>query len=60
MVYKFRRDLKVILTSVLLVVGIPVILCVDWFVEGDVKALYALPLWLIVMVVVILRTPHYF
>ena len=60
MVYKFRRDLRVILTSVLLVVGIPVILCVDWFVEGDVKALYALPLWLIVMAVVILRTPHYF
>ena len=60
MIYKFRRDWQVILTSVLVVVGIPVILCVDWFVEGDVKALYALPLWLIVMAVVILRTPHYF
>ena len=60
MIYKFRRDLKVILTSVLVVVGIPIILCVDWFVEGDVKALYALPLWLIVMAVIILRTPHYF
>ena len=60
MIYKFRRDLKVILTSVLAIVGVPIILCVAWFVEGDVKALYALPCWLIVMAIVILRTPHYF
>ena len=60
MVYRFRRDSRVILTSVLTMVVIPIVLCVIWFVEGDVKALYALPLWLIVMAVVILRTPHYF
>lgn len=60
MIYKFRRDLKVILTSVLAIVGVLIILCVAWFVEADVKALYALPCWLIVMAVVILRTPHYF
>ena len=60
MIYKFRRDWKVILVSVLTVVVLPVILLVSWFVEGDVEALYALPFWLIVMTFVILRTPHYF
>ena len=60
MIYKFRRDWKVILVSVLSVVVLPIILLVSWFVEGDVEALYALPLWLIVMTLVILRTPRYF
>ena len=60
MIYRFRRDWKVILVSVLSVVVLPIILIVSWFVEGDVEALYALPLWLIVMTLVILRTPRYF
>ena len=60
MIYKFRRDLKVILTSVLAMVAIPIVLCVNWFVEGDVKALIALPLWLLLMLGVTLRTPRYF
>ena len=60
MIYRFRRDLRVILTSVLTMVVIPIVLCVIWFVEGDVKALIALPLWLLMMVGVILRTPRYF
>ena len=60
MIYRFRRDWKVILVSVLSVVVLPIILLVSWFVEGDVEALYALPLWLIVMTLVILRTPRYF
>ena len=60
MIYKFRRDLRVILTSVLTMVLIPIVLCVIWFVEGDVKALIALPLWLLLMVGVTLRTPRYF
>ena len=60
MIYKFRRDLRVILTSVLTMVAIPIVLCVIWFVEGDVTALIALPLWLLLMVGVTLRTPRYF
>ena len=48
------------MVSVLSVVVLPIILLVSWFVEGDVEALYALPLWLIVMTLVILRTPRYF
>ena len=60
MIYKFRRDLKVILTSILAIVGIPIILCIAWFVEGDVEALYMLPFWLLLMPFVILRTPRYF
>ena len=60
MIYKFRRDLKVILTSILAIVGIPIILCIAWFVEGDVEALYVLPFWLLLMTFVILRTPRYF
>ena len=60
MIYRFRRDLRVILTSVLTMVLIPIVLCVIWFVEGDVKALIALPIWLLLMVGVILRTPRYF
>ena len=60
MIYRFRRDLRVILTSVLTMVLIPIVLCVIWFVEGDVKALIALPIWLLLMVCVILRTPRYF
>lgn len=60
MIYKFRRDWKVILVSVLAIVGIPVILCMAWFVDGDVEALFALPFWILLMAVVILRTPRYF
>ena len=60
MIYRFRRDWKVILTSVLSIVAIPIVLCVAWYVEGDVEALYAMPIWLVVMAVVILRTPHYY
>ncbi len=60
MIYRFRRDWKVILTSVLAIVAIPIVLCVAWYVEGDVEALYALPFWFLLMVGVILRTPHYF
>lgn len=60
MIYRFRRDWKVILTSVLAIVAIPIVLCVAWYVEGDVEALYALPFWLLLMVGIILRTPHYF
>ena len=60
MIYRFRRDWKVILVSLLSIVVIPIVLCVAWYVEGDVEALYALPIWLVVMAAVILRTPHYF
>ena len=60
MIYKFRRDRQVILTSVLAMVAIPIVLCIAWFVEGDVEALIALPLWLLLMAGVILRTPRYF
>ena len=60
MIYRFRRDWKVILVSVLAIVGIPIVLCAAWYVEGDVEALYALPFWFLLMVGVILRTPHYF
>lgn len=60
MIYKFRRDWKVILVSVLAIVGIPIVLCVAWLVEGDVEALYAMPFWCLLMTGVILRTPHYF
>jgi hypothetical protein len=60
MIYKFRRDWKVILVSALAVVAILIVLCVAWFVEGDVEALIAMPLWLLLMAGVILRTPRYF
>jgi hypothetical protein len=60
MIYKFRRDWKVILVSALAVVAIPIVLCVAWFVEGDVEALIAMPLWLLLMAGVLLRTPRYF
>ena len=60
MIYKFRRDLKVILTSALVMVAIPIVLCIAWFVEGDVEALIALPLWILLMAGVTLRTPRYF
>ena len=60
MIYKFSRDTKVILVSALSVVAIPIILCVSWFVERDVEALFVLPFWLLLMAGVILRTPNYF
>ena len=60
MIYKFRRDWKVIFVSALAVVAIPIVLCVAWFVEGDEEALIAMPLWLLLMAGVILRTPNYF
>ena len=60
MIYRFRRDWKVILVSVLAVLAIPIVLYVAWFVEGDVEALFAMPLWLLLMAGVILRTPRYF
>ena len=60
MIYRFRRDWKVILVSALAVVAIPIVLCVAWFVEGDVEALIAMPLWLLLMAGVLLRTPRYF
>ena len=60
MIYKFSRDTKVILMSVVSVVLLPIILCVDWFVEREVEALFALPFWLLLMAGVILRTPNYF
>ena len=60
MIYRFRRDWKVILVSVLAVVAIPIVLCVAWFVEGDVEALFAMPLWLLLMAGVLLRTPRYY
>ena len=60
MIYKFRRDWKVILVSALAVVAILIVLCVAWFVEGDVEALIAMPLWLLLMAGVLLRTPRYF
>ena len=60
MIYRFRRDWKVILVSALAVVAIPFVLCVAWFMEGGVEALIALPIWFVVMAAVILRTPRYF
>ena len=60
MIYKFRRDWKVILVSVLSIVAIPIVLCVDWYVEGNVEALYVLPFWVLLMAGVILRTPRYY
>ena len=60
MIYRFRRDLKVIILSALTIVSIPIVLCFAWFVEGDVEALIALPLWIVLMTAVILRTPRYF
>ena len=60
MIYKFSRDTKVILVSAFSVVAIPIILCVSWFVERDVEALFVLPFWFLLMAGVILRTPHYY
>ena len=60
MIYRFRRDWKVILVSVLVIVAVPIVLGVAWYVEGGVEALIALPIWFVVMVAVILRTPRYF
>ena len=60
MVYRFRRDWKVIVTSVLAIVAVPIVLGVAWYVEGGVEALIALPIWFVVMAAVILRTPRYF
>lgn len=60
MIYKFRRDWKVILVSVLSIVAIPIVLCVDWYVEGNVEVLYVLPFWVLLMAGVILRTPRYY
>lgn len=60
MIYRFRRDWKVILVSALAVVAIPIVLCVAWFVEDDVEALFAMPLWLLLMAGIILRTPRHF
>ena len=60
MVYRFRRDWKVIVTSVLAIVAVSIVLGVAWYVEGGVEALIALPIWFVVMAAVILRTPRYF
>ena len=60
MIYRFRRDWQVIVTSVLAIVAVPVVLGVAWYVEDGVEAFIALPIWLVVMVAVILRTPRYF
>ena len=60
MVYRFRRDWKVIVTSVLAIVAVPIVLGVAWYVEGGVEALIALPIWFVVMAAVILRTPRHF
>ena len=60
MIYRFRRDWKVIVTSVLAIVAVPIVLGVAWYVEGGVEALIALPIWFVVMAAVILRTPRYF
>lgn len=60
MIYRFRRDWKVLLVSILTIVVIPIVLCTAWFVDGDVEALIALPLWLLLMVGITLRTPRYF
>ena len=60
MIYRFRRDWQVIVTSVLAIVAVPIVLGVAWYVEGGVEAFIALPIWLVVMAVVILRTPRYF
>ena len=60
MIYRFRRDKKLLLISVLTVVLVPAILCVAWLVEGEVEAFIALPFWLLLMAGIMLRTPRCF
>lgn len=42
------------------IVAIPIILGLAWYEERDVEALFAMPIWLVVMAVVMLRTPYYY
>ena len=60
MIYKFQRDKKVLFMSVFAMVIVPIAFYAAWLAEGDAKALYAIPLWLLLMVGVTLRTPRYF
>ena len=60
MIYKFQRDKKVLFMSVFAMVIVPIAFYAAWLAEGDAKALYAIPLWLVLMIGIVLRTPRYY